>query len=196
MLFILPRFMSSRNALSQSQNSMQLTFVHELELSGTQSDQIRESLTLPPLPEYLPVFGVRLVRSDYVRLDERAKIRSPRDAVNVTGEILKSSDREQMVAILLDTKNGVNGLHVVSVGDLSSAVVHPREVFKAAILANAASLILAHNHPSGDPTPSPEDIAVTRRIAEAGELLGIELLDHVVVGHGGRFVSLKEKGIF
>ena len=188
--------MQSRTPRNQPENPAQLNFARELNLSSVSGDQIRESFTLPPLPEYLPVYGVRLVRSDYVRLDERAKIRSPRDAVNVTGEILKSSDREQMVAILLDTKNGVNGLHVVSVGDLSSAVVHPREVFKAAILANAASLILAHNHPSGDPTPSPEDIAVTRRIAEAGELLGIELLDHVVVGHGGRFVSLKEKGCF
>ena len=155
--------------------------------------RVRET---PPPMEYLPVFAVKLVRADFIPVRERSKIRSPRDVANIVGAILETSDREQMVAVLLDTKNGVIGLHVVSVGDLSSAVVHPREVFKAAILANAASLIMSHNHPSGDPAPSPEDIAVTKRIAEAGELLGIELLDHVVIGDVGRFVSLKEKGFF
>lgn len=180
-------------------NSGQLSFADALVFQepfevGRGSDQVREALA--QLPEYVPIFGIKLVRADYVSLSQRAKIRSPRDIVNLIGKMLESSDREMMVAILLDTKNGVTGLHVVSIGDLSSAVVHPREVFKAAILANAASLILGHNHPSGDPAPSPEDIAVTRRISEAGELLGIELLDHVVIGDMGRFTSLKEKGCF
>lgn len=99
------------------------------------------------------------------------------------------------MALLLDTKNGVLRSRTVSVGDLSSSIVHPREVFAEAIRHSAASLIVAHNHPSGDPAPSPEDIAVTKRLAEAGELLGIEVLDHIVLGDN-RWVSLKEKGLF
>ena len=118
----------------------------------------------------------------------------PGDVAAVLWNYLKDSDREHFAALLLDAKNQLIGLTTISVGDLSSALVHPREVFKAAILANAASVILAHNHPSGDPTPSPEDVAVSRRLHEAGEILGIALLDHVVIGDGARFVSLKEKG--
>ena len=150
----------------------------------------------PCLPEYLPVLGIKLVRTGSVRCAGHRQIHSPKNAAAIAWECLKYSDREQVIAILVDTKNGVVGVNVVSVGDLSSCVVHPREVFKAAILANAASIILAHNHPSGDPTPSPEDIAVTRRIAEAGQILGIELLDHIIVGDRERFVSLKNEGHF
>jgi len=86
------------------------------------------------------------------------------------------------------------GEHVVSVGDLSSSIVHPREVFTEAIRRSAASLIVAHNHPSGDPTPSPEDVSVTRRLVEAGEVLGIDVLDHIVLGDN-RYISLKERGL-
>ena len=186
-----------RRQESAPQREPQLSFLDELVFpepvdAGT-SSLVRET---PTPTEFVPVFAVKLVRADYIPLKERTKIRSPRDIKNLVGSLLESSDREQIVAVLVDTKNGVIGVHVVSVGDLSSTLVHPREVFKAAILANAASLILAHNHPSGDPAPSPEDIAVTKRIAEAGELLGIELLDHVVIGDAGRFASLKEKGLF
>ena len=99
------------------------------------------------------------------------------------------------MVLMLDTKNRVIGINTVSVGILDSALVHPREVFKPAILCNASSIILAHNHPSGDPSPSFEDQRVTKRIKEAGDLLGIEVLDHVVVGEQGRFCSLKERGM-
>ncbi|GJL59715.1 MAG: hypothetical protein NPIRA03_25720 [Nitrospirales bacterium] len=91
-------------------------------------------------------------------------------------------DREEFRVLLLDTKHKVLGVHTVSVGSLTVSIVHPREVFKAAILANAAAIIGVHNHPSGDPTPSPEDHALTQRLAKAGALLGIRLLDHVVIG--------------
>jgi DNA repair protein RadC len=101
---------------------------------------------------------------------------------------------ESMVMITLDTKNNITGLFTVSQGSLNSSIVHPREIYKRAILQNAASIIIAHNHPSGDTTPSQEDIAVTKRISEAGKLLGIELLDHIIVGDIG-FCSLKERGI-
>lgn len=136
-------------------------------------------------------FGRRLVAASP---DERTKIGSPRDVYNLLGPSLREEKREHFVAILMDTKNGVLRTKTVSVGDLSSSVVHPREVFTEAIRHSAASFIVAHNHPSGDPTPSPDDIAVTRRLQDAGELLGIELLDHVVLGDN-KFVSLKEKGL-
>jgi DNA repair protein RadC len=186
-----------RQTSKATERDPQLSFLGELVFPELGDQMPLSRVRETPMPtEFIPIFAVKLVRAQYVPLQDRTKIRTPRNIANLVGKILEESDREQMIAVLVDTKNGVIGLHVVSVGDLSSAVVHPREVFKAAILANAASLILAHNHPSGDPAPSPEDIAVTKRIAEAGELLGIELLDHVVIGDAGRFVSLKEKGFF
>jgi DNA repair protein RadC len=99
------------------------------------------------------------------------------------------------LVVPLDTKNRVLGFHVVSVGSLGASLVHPREVFKIAILANAASVILVHNHPSGDPEPSAEDRRVTERLKEAGELVGIPVLDHVVIGDG-RYVSFTDRGRF
>jgi DNA repair protein RadC len=104
-------------------------------------------------------------------------------------------DREEFLVVPLDTKNRVLGFHVVSVGSLGASLVHPREVFKIAILANAASVILVHNHPSGDPEPSAEDRRVTERLKEAGELVGIPVLDHVVIGDG-RYVSFTDRGRF
>jgi len=107
---------------------------------------------------------------------------------------LPQGRRPRFVALLLDTKAQFIGVITVSVGDLSSTLVNPREVFTPSIDANAASVIVAHNHPSGDPTPSPMDVAVTRRLREAGEVLGIELLDHIVIGDGSnRCVSPKER---
>lgn len=136
-------------------------------------------------------FGRRLVSASP---EERPRITSPRDVYNLLCPTLRDEKREHFIALLLDTKNGVLRQHTVSVGDLSSSLVHPREVFVEAIRRSAASLIVAHNHPSGDPTPSPEDAAVTRRLQEAGELLGIDLLDHIVLGDN-RWISLKEKGL-
>ncbi len=104
-------------------------------------------------------------------------------------------DREVFGILLVDTRNRVTGLHVVSMGTLNGSLVHPRECFKAAILGNAAGLILFHNHPSGDPTPSREDVGLTQRLFEAGRLLGIEVLDHLVLGDDGRYVSFKEQGL-
>jgi DNA repair protein RadC len=106
----------------------------------------------------------------------------------------EAADREEFVALLLDGKNRLLGFNVVSVGSLTASLVHPREVYKPAILANAAALIVIHNHPSGDPTPSAEDVAITTRLRQAGELLGIGLLDHVVIGDG-RYVSFADEGL-
>ena len=103
-------------------------------------------------------------------------------------------DREQFLAVMLDGRNAVAGFNVVSIGTLTTALVHPREVFKAAILANAAAIVLIHNHPSGDPEPSAEDRVLTERLRNAADMMGIKLLDHVIIGDG-RFRSLAEDGI-
>ena len=108
-------------------------------------------------------------------------------------EQLEGLDREQFIIACLNTKNEPTNITVVSVGSLNKAIVHPREVFKTAILSNAASVMAFHNHPSGDTTPSDQDIQLTHRLVEAGELLGIKLLDHLIIGDGS-FTSLKEKG--
>jgi DNA repair protein RadC len=126
--------------------------------------------------------------------DDRPAIGGPQDVANLIMPELRYIKKETLKSLLLDTKNRVIGIKTVSIGDLSSSIVHPREVFKDAVTASAASIIVAHNHPSGDPTPSREDVAVTKRLMEAGEIMGIELLDHIVVGDGN-FVSLKEKGL-
>lgn len=136
-------------------------------------------------------FGRRLVAASD---EERPKIRSPQDVYNLIGPSLRDAKKEHFLALLLDTKGGVLRQTTISVGDLSSSLVHPREVFVEAVRRSAASLIVAHNHPSGDPAPSPEDAQVTRRLQEAGELLGIELLDHIILGDN-RWISLREKGL-
>ena len=120
-------------------------------------------------------------------------ISSPKDAYEMIKEQLEGLDREQFIIACLNTKNEPTNISVVAVGTLNKAIVHPREVFKTAILSNAASIMAFHNHPSGETTPSQQDIQLTNRLYEAGELLGIKLLDHLIIGDG-TFTSLKEKG--
>lgn len=109
------------------------------------------------------------------------------------GPDMRYSDREHFRVVPLSTRHDVLAVEEVAVGGLDSAMIHPREVFKAAIRHSAAAVILVHNHPSGDPEPSADDSRITARLAEAGRILGIEVLDHVVVGDG-RYVSLRERG--
>lgn len=122
-------------------------------------------------------------------------IREARDIFDLLGEEARTWDRERFVTVALDSGHRILGLEEVSVGSLNTAPVHPREVFKALILANAAAFIAVHNHPSGEPTPSPEDIAVTRKLREAGQLLGIKLLDHIILGHDSFTSLLEERGV-
>jgi len=119
----------------------------------------------------------------------KAAIKSPEDVVSAVGSTLKGKKKEHFLVLLLDTRNRLIRTSTVSMGSLDSSVVHPREVFKEAISASAASVIFVHNHPSGDPEPSEDDVELTRRLVEAGKLLGILVLDHVIVGDG-TFVSL------
>ena len=127
------------------------------------------------------------------------KISNPMDIVTLLEDLGLGAEAEEVFMILcLNTKNKVVGVFEVSRGTISSSMVHPREVFKRALLCNATSIILAHNHPSGDPTPSREDIEMTKRLAEAGELLGVKVLDHIIIGDvlEKRYASLKEYGAF
>lgn len=126
--------------------------------------------------------------------EERPQIRSPADAANLVMSEMGLLEQEHLRVMLLDTKNRVLATPTVYVGSLNTSLIRVGEVFREAIRTNCASLIVLHNHPSGDPTPSPEDVAVTRQIVEAGKLLDIEVLDHLIIGRQ-RFVSLKERGL-
>ncbi|MDD4601196.1 hypothetical protein SDC9_09035 [bioreactor metagenome] len=125
---------------------------------------------------------------------ERPIIRSPQDAAYLMMPRLRFETKEQFIALMLSTKNHVLATPVISLGTLNASIVHPREVFRQAINYSAAAVILVHNHPSGDPSPSKEDIDLTARMVDAGKILGISILDHVIIGDK-RYVSLKEKGI-
>jgi DNA repair protein RadC len=120
----------------------------------------------------------------------KAQVKSPEDVVGVVSGTLKGKKREHFLVLLLDTRNRLIRVATVSMGSLDSSIVHPREVFKEAIAASAASVIFVHNHPSGDPEPSEDDIDLTKRLVEAGKVLGIVVLDHVIVGDGA-YLSLK-----
>ncbi|NEY71797.1 RadC family protein [Bacillus mesophilus] len=134
--------------------------------------------------------GRRVGRLQY---EDRFVIRSPEDGANYMMEELRFLSQEHFVCLYLNTKNQVLHRKTIFIGSLNASIVHPREVFKEAFKRSAASIICLHNHPSGDPTPSKEDIEVTKRLSECGKIIGIELLDHLIIGDQ-KYVSLKEKG--
>ncbi len=123
----------------------------------------------------------------------RLYLTGPEDVADMFMREMAALDREHFRAVLLNTKNRILGVRTISIGSLNASIVHAREVFKAAVAESAQAIVLVHNHPSGLPEPSTEDIVVTERLAEAGRILGIEILDHIVLGSQG-FVSLKEMG--
>ncbi|GIN71078.1 UPF0758 protein YsxA [Bacillus sp. J14TS2] len=125
--------------------------------------------------------------------DDRYVIKSPEDGANYVMNDMRFLTQEHFVVLYLNTKNQVVHRQTIFIGSLNASIVHPREVFKEAFRRAAATVICFHNHPSGDPTPSREDIEVTRRLAECGKMLGIEVLDHVIIGDK-KYVSMKEKG--
>ena len=126
--------------------------------------------------------------------EERPAIHSPEDAAALVRYEMSALEQEHLRVLLLDVRNRVLGIVEVYHGSLNTSQVRVGELFKAAIRRNAAAIIVVHNHPSGDPTPSPDDIAITRAIVQAGKLLDVDVLDHLVIG-GGRYISLKECGI-
>ncbi len=138
-------------------------------------------------------YGVRVVREPQLPFP-KLTVSCPAEIADLLQRQIAFEDRENFVVVILDARNQVLGINTVSIGSLSASIVHPRETFKPALLMGGASIILAHNHPSGDPSPSQDDITLTRRLAKAGEILGIEVLDHLVVVETGWF-SLKERGL-
>ena len=136
------------------------------------------------------IVSIKMVKDSSIKYANR-QIGSPFDAFILVKELLEGCDREKLLAICLDTKNQPVNISVVSVGSVNASIVHPREVFKTAILSNSSRIMLAHNHPSQILKPSREDKIITKRIQDAGEILGIELLDHLIVGDS-KYYSFKE----
>ena len=120
----------------------------------------------------------------------------PQTVADLVAKYVGTPDREMFIVLAVNVRNKITGIHTVSVGSLDTSIVHPREVFKFAILANASSIIVAHNHPSGDTTPSSDDIELTKRLKQASEILAIDLLDHLVMGHDGQYLSFRDRGLF
>ncbi|NRD77323.1 DNA repair protein RadC [Bacillus sp. BRMEA1] len=138
------------------------------------------------------IVSLKLVRESSTLYKGR-RVTSPEDAYKLVREFLVDSDRERFVVVCLDTKNQPTAINICHVGSVNASIVHPREVMKAATISNSSSILVAHNHPSQDPTPSREDCEVTKRLVDAGKIIGIEVLDHLIVCDE-KFVSLKEKG--
>ena len=131
----------------------------------------------------------------YPEIGKKPLVKTPEDIVALVRGRLKDKKKEHFLALLLDTRNQLIKVSEISVGSLETSVVHPREVFKEAISASAASVIFVHNHPSGDPGASEDDIKLTKRLAEAGEIVGIDVLDHIIIGDK-KYLSLKREGLF
>ena len=131
----------------------------------------------------------------YQESGKKETVKTPEDVVALVRSRLKSKKKEYFLALLLDTRNQLIRVAEISVGSLDSSIVHPREVFKEAVSASAASVLFAHNHPSGDPEASEDDINLTKRLVEAGEIMGIDVLDHVIIGEQ-KYLSLKREGLF
>ncbi|WP_461207233.1 RadC family protein [Clostridium sp. DL1XJH146] len=155
-----------------------------MEIKGVGNAKASQLLALQELTKRFGTF----------RSGDEYKINSPSDAANMLMEDMRYLKEEHLKVVMLNTKNIVISVKDVSVGSLNSSIVHPREVFSEAIKRLSASIIVCHNHPSGDPTPSKEDIDVTYRLDKSSKILGIDLLDHLIIGDG-KYVSLKERGI-
>ncbi len=140
-----------------------------------------------PSKQYIPVYRVELVRERTIRVEPRRAIRNSDDVVAILRDEILKADREKFVCLLLNAKNYIIGMEYTSVGTLASSIICPRELWKSAIVAGAAAIIGIHNHPSGEATPSQEDIRVTERLSKAGEILGIKLLDHIIIAEFGNY---------
>ena len=143
---------------------------------------------------HVPLFTTRLVKEGCFAFTERDQVDTPEAVAVVLQDYFEAKDREEFVIVLLDTANTMIGLSVLSVGGLTASIVEPRQVFKLAILANAAGIICAHNHPSGNPEPSREDVRITKQLVEAGRLMEVPVLDHLIITPDG-YTSLSERGL-
>jgi len=136
------------------------------------------------------IVSLQIVKESHQWYSKR-QIQSPDDAVEIARQFLGNPDREHLIAICLSTKYEPTHIETVSIGSLDTTVAHPREMFKTAIMANSAAIILVHNHPSGNPEPSDEDQQMAKRVQETGKLLGIQLLDCIILGDSS-YISMKE----
>jgi DNA repair protein RadC len=142
----------------------------------------------------ISVFRLSLIKDHTISYATASLILSPLQVYELVKEYLQSTDREHFIVVFLDARSAVIGIHTVSIGTLTESLVHAREVFKGAILANAASVIVVHNHPSGEALASEADYSVTSKLKEAGRILGIPIEDHVIVGADGYF-SFRQQGL-
>lgn len=172
-------------------------------LAESSVDELRRCKGIGPVKAQILRAALELARRmAREKMPQRATVRTPADAVALLREEIRSETQEIFWVLLLDTRYRLRRAPIaVTRGILDASLVHPREVFKEAIRASAAAIILLHNHPSGDPTPSPEDLRITRQLVEAGRIVQIDVLDHVVVGRAGgqqggaEFTSLRESGL-
>ena len=143
----------------------------------------------------VPEYRVALVREASIEsIHNPSSVFSPKQVADIFMPHLHFRDREHFMILMLNTKNKAIGINTVSIGSLCASIVHPREIFKPAMIAGSASIILVHNHPSGDPSPSQEDLEVTKRLVDGGNLLGVAVRDHVIIGEGVWY-SFREKGL-
>ncbi len=185
------------SGLSALELAHQLLASHEGNLRFLRDATIEELTCHPgigPAKAAIIKAAVEIGRRISIDVKQKIIIRSPDDVKHLLMEDMRFLDREHFRVLHLDRKGGIIFIEDVSRGGLHSAIVHPREVFKTAIKKSAASIILVHNHPSGDPQPSSEDIEITRRLIEAGTLIGIEVLDHIIIGEH-KYSSLKSLGL-
>lgn len=186
--------------------------IREREGQNTVQELLTRHQTLPDLfvhaefEELVQIKGVGLQKAQLIKVvyelarrlnqfdyQELPKIKNPEDVFNLLQSDLKCLQKEVFIVLLLNTKHVVTHKEIVSVGSLNASIVHPREVFKTAVKKSASAMICVHNHPSGDPKPSKEDIAITKRLKDAGEIIGIGVLDHIIIA-GNHFISLREEG--
>lgn len=190
--------LARRNAAARAEGYEEVQIVEIGDTGHAQAGEVAASYTADStepaarLTQVVNLVTLKLVRADLI--DAPAQLRSPNDAYAMLRPHFADADRENFVVVCLDTKSRVLAVNVAFTGTLDSCTISLREVFKAAVVVGAAAIVVSHNHPSGDPTPSPEDVALTRAIIEAGRLLDIDLLDHIVLG-SKTFVSLREKGL-
>jgi DNA repair protein RadC len=166
----------------------------DVQLSLFQQKPAPASYRDPPQIQSVSIYRVTLVRESSIPIYDQ-RLRNSADSERLIRTYLRGVDREHFIVLLVNLKNEVIGINTVSVGSLSASIVSPREVFKPAILSNAAAIICAHNHPSGAPNPSPEDRAITERLYHAGKFLDIQVLDHIIIGDGNTaYYSFADNG--
>ncbi len=180
--------------------TVQRLFSHFGNLRGIASASVEElsqvkGIGLAKAAQIKAAFELANRLESHSETDKKSAVKTPEEVVSLVRGKLKGKKKEHFLALLLDTRNQLIKMAEISIGSLDTSIVHPREVFKEAISASAASVIFVHNHPSGDPQASEDDLKLTKRLVQAGEIIGIDVLDHIIIGDTN-FLSLKREGLF